>query len=153
MGRNSDAKKGVKLIAIGIGEPKKARAFAESYRSHWIASMHIPKERNMVLGKRCIATPSDSLAIITANAVEPIPYFSSVLKGVSRSNNNEITMSAVREWATSHGSKLSELKRLSTGVEEKEIRTTLRLERSLLTSLACVECAPACDPGLYILAS
>ncbi|GKD08269.1 hypothetical protein Tco_1187954 [Tanacetum coccineum] len=51
----------------------------------------------------------DSLAIITASAVEPIPYFSSVLKGVSWSNNNEITMSAVREGATSHGSKLSEI--------------------------------------------
>ncbi|GJY30708.1 hypothetical protein Tco_0414203 [Tanacetum coccineum] len=52
---------------------------------------------------------------VYGDAVEPIPYFSSVLKGVSLLNNNklhlmvfQITMSAVREWATSHGSKLSE---------------------------------------------
>nr|GFC84017.1 probable inactive purple acid phosphatase 1 isoform X2 [Tanacetum cinerariifolium] len=68
----------------------------------------------MVLGKRFVFTLSNFLA--TVNVVEPIPYFSSVLKGVSRLNNNEphlmvfqITMSAVREWATSHGSKLFEM--------------------------------------------
>ncbi|GJZ99233.1 hypothetical protein Tco_0671784 [Tanacetum coccineum] len=119
---NLDAKKGVKLIAIGIGEPKKARAFAERLpfpldslyaypeRKEDFGGGHPdPNLTNMVLGKRFVVIPSDSLAIITANAVEPIPYFSSVLKGVSWSNNNEITMSAVREGATSHGSKLSEI--------------------------------------------
>lgn len=42
-------------------------------------------DRNMVLGKRFFVTPSDSVAIIAANAVEAIPYFSSGLKGVARS--------------------------------------------------------------------
>jgi phosphoglucomutase len=42
-------------------------------------------DRNMVLGKRFFVTPSDSVAIITANAVESIPYFSGGLKGVARS--------------------------------------------------------------------
>lgn len=42
-------------------------------------------DRNMVLGKRFFVTPSDSVAIIAANAVQSIPYFSSGLKGVARS--------------------------------------------------------------------
>ncbi|KAK3221984.1 hypothetical protein Dsin_009009 [Dipteronia sinensis] len=42
-------------------------------------------DRNMVLGKRFFVTPSDSVAIIAANAVESIPYFYSGLKGVARS--------------------------------------------------------------------
>ncbi|XP_044490956.1 phosphoglucomutase, cytoplasmic isoform X2 [Mangifera indica] len=42
-------------------------------------------DRNMVLGKRFFVTPSDSVAIIAANAVESIPYFSAGLKGVARS--------------------------------------------------------------------
>lgn len=64
-------------------------------------------DRNMILGKRYIlhfrmkvylletsvlthplsrffVTPSDSVAIIAANAVEAIPYFSGGLKGVAR---------------------------------------------------------------------
>ncbi|XP_020268953.1 probable phosphoglucomutase, cytoplasmic 1 [Asparagus officinalis] len=42
-------------------------------------------DRNMILGKRFFVTPSDSVAIIAANAVASIPYFSSGLKGVARS--------------------------------------------------------------------
>ncbi|KAI3744373.1 hypothetical protein L1987_57452 [Smallanthus sonchifolius] len=42
-------------------------------------------DRNMVLGKKFFVTPSDSVAIIAANAVQSIPYFSSGLKGVARS--------------------------------------------------------------------
>lgn len=42
-------------------------------------------DRNMVLGKKFFVTPSDSVAIIAANAVAAIPYFSSGLKGVARS--------------------------------------------------------------------
>ncbi|CAL8995178.1 unnamed protein product [Prunus brigantina] len=41
-------------------------------------------DRNMILGKRFFVTPSDSVAIIAANAVEAIPYFSAGLKGVAR---------------------------------------------------------------------
>ncbi|CAN6675430.1 unnamed protein product [Malus baccata var. baccata] len=42
-------------------------------------------DRNMVLGKRFFVTPSDSVAIIAANAVDAIPYFKTGLKGVARS--------------------------------------------------------------------
>ncbi|XP_021733126.1 phosphoglucomutase, cytoplasmic-like [Chenopodium quinoa] len=42
-------------------------------------------DRNMILGKRFFVTPSDSVAIIAANAVEAIPYFAGGLKGVARS--------------------------------------------------------------------
>ncbi|KAL6001391.1 hypothetical protein ACLOJK_007125 [Asimina triloba] len=42
-------------------------------------------DRNMILGKRFFVTPSDSVAILAANAVQAIPYFSSGLKGVARS--------------------------------------------------------------------
>ncbi|XP_024519277.1 phosphoglucomutase, cytoplasmic 2 isoform X1 [Selaginella moellendorffii] len=42
-------------------------------------------DRNMILGKRFFVTPSDSVAIIAANAVDSIPYFRSGLKGVARS--------------------------------------------------------------------
>eukprot|EP00268_Persea_americana_P019123 TRINITY_DN1978_c0_g1_i3.p1 TRINITY_DN1978_c0_g1~~TRINITY_DN1978_c0_g1_i3.p1 ORF type:complete len:584 (+),score=134.53 TRINITY_DN1978_c0_g1_i3:484-2235(+) len=42
-------------------------------------------DRNMILGKRFFVTPSDSVAIIAAYAVQTIPYFASGLKGVARS--------------------------------------------------------------------
>jgi phosphoglucomutase len=34
-------------------------------------------DRNMILGKRFFVTPSDSVAMIAANAQEAIPYFQS----------------------------------------------------------------------------
>ncbi|KAG5540343.1 hypothetical protein RHGRI_020540 [Rhododendron griersonianum] len=40
---------------------------------------------NMIVGKRFFVSPSDSVAIIAANAGEAIPYFSGVLKGFARS--------------------------------------------------------------------
>jgi len=42
-------------------------------------------DRNMILGERFFVTPSDSVAIIAANAVASIPYFRTGLKGVARS--------------------------------------------------------------------
>lgn len=42
-------------------------------------------DRNMILGNNFFVTPSDSVAIIAANAQECIPYFKSGLKGVARS--------------------------------------------------------------------
>ncbi|CAI0404073.1 unnamed protein product [Linum tenue] len=42
-------------------------------------------DRNMVLGKGFFVTPSDSVAIIAANAQETIPYFKSGPKGLARS--------------------------------------------------------------------
>lgn len=42
-------------------------------------------DRNMILGKGFFVTPSDSVAIIAANAQEAIPYFKSGPKGFARS--------------------------------------------------------------------
>jgi len=42
-------------------------------------------DRNMVLGKGFFISPSDSVAMIAANAQECIPYFKDGLKGVARS--------------------------------------------------------------------
>ncbi|EPS61197.1 hypothetical protein M569_13602, partial [Genlisea aurea] len=42
-------------------------------------------DRNMILGSKFFVTPSDSVAVIAANAKEAIPYFSSGPKGLARS--------------------------------------------------------------------
>ncbi|CAK9161017.1 unnamed protein product [Ilex paraguariensis] len=42
-------------------------------------------DRNMILGRGFFVTPSDSVAIIAANAQEAIPYFQSGPKGLARS--------------------------------------------------------------------
>ena len=42
-------------------------------------------DRNMILGDHFFVTPSDSVAIIAANAQQSIPYFAKGLKGVARS--------------------------------------------------------------------
>ncbi|KAL6776288.1 PGM1 [Auxenochlorella protothecoides x Auxenochlorella symbiontica] len=42
-------------------------------------------DRNMILGRSFFVTPSDSVAVIAANAQAAIPYFSAGLKGVARS--------------------------------------------------------------------
>jgi phosphoglucomutase len=42
-------------------------------------------DRNMILGRGFFVTPSDSVAIIAANAQEAIPYFHSGPKGLARS--------------------------------------------------------------------
>lgn len=42
-------------------------------------------DRNMILGRKFAVTPSDSVAIIAANAKECIPYFSDGIKGLARS--------------------------------------------------------------------
>ncbi|KAL8137519.1 hypothetical protein V2J09_003520 [Rumex salicifolius] len=55
-------------------------------------------DRNMVLGKRFFVTPSDSVAIIAANAVESIPYFSSGLKGVARSMPTSAALDVPTGW-------------------------------------------------------
>ncbi|KAL8519444.1 hypothetical protein ACS0TY_010396 [Phlomoides rotata] len=42
-------------------------------------------DRNMILGRGFFVTPSDSVAIIAANAEETIPYFKTGVKGLARS--------------------------------------------------------------------
>nr|KYP35900.1 Phosphoglucomutase, cytoplasmic [Cajanus cajan] len=56
-----------------------------TYRKEFVAPLGLGKsDRNMILGKRSFVTPSDSVVITAANAVEGIPYFSAGLKGVAR---------------------------------------------------------------------
>ncbi|KAL7240198.1 hypothetical protein ACSBR2_005965 [Camellia fascicularis] len=54
-------------------------------------------DRNMILGKRFFVTPSDSVAIIAANAVKAIPYFSAGLKGVARSMPTSAALDVVAQ--------------------------------------------------------
>ncbi|CAL5400007.1 unnamed protein product [Camellia sinensis] len=54
-------------------------------------------DRNMILGKRFFVTPSDSVAIIAANAVKAIPYFSDGLKGVARSMPTSAALDVVAQ--------------------------------------------------------
>ncbi|XP_027363513.1 phosphoglucomutase, chloroplastic [Abrus precatorius] len=42
-------------------------------------------DRNMILGSSFFVTPSDSVAVIAANAREAIPYFKNSVKGLARS--------------------------------------------------------------------
>jgi phosphoglucomutase len=42
-------------------------------------------DRNMILGHKFFVTPSDSVAIIAANAQAAIPYFKGGVKGLARS--------------------------------------------------------------------
>ncbi|CAL5209585.1 unnamed protein product [Lathyrus oleraceus] len=42
-------------------------------------------DRNMILGTSFFVTPSDSVAVIAANAKEAIPYFKDSIKGLARS--------------------------------------------------------------------
>ena len=42
-------------------------------------------DRNMIIGKGFFVSPSDSVAVIAANATACIPYFSDGLKGLARS--------------------------------------------------------------------
>jgi phosphoglucomutase len=42
-------------------------------------------DRNMILGRRFFVTPSDSVAVIAANAQQAIPYFAAGVRGVARS--------------------------------------------------------------------
>lgn len=64
---------------MGLGEKK-----VESVPSFGAAADG-DADRNMILGSRFFVTPSDSVAIIAANAQECIPYFKNGLKGLARS--------------------------------------------------------------------
>lgn len=59
----------------------------------------------MILGKRFFVTPSDSVAIIAANA-DAIPFFAKGLKGVARSMP---TSAALDRVAAAKGLKLFEV--------------------------------------------
>ncbi|BBN11283.1 phosphoglucomutase [Marchantia polymorpha subsp. ruderalis] len=71
------AKQLVKTMGLGSPVPEEIPEFG--------AAADGDADRNMILGKKFFVTPSDSVAIIAANAVGAIPYFRNGLKGVARS--------------------------------------------------------------------
>jgi phosphoglucomutase len=71
------AKELVQVMGLGKTQPDEIPEFG--------AAADGDADRNMILGKKFFVTPSDSVAIIAANAVGAIPYFSGGLKGVARS--------------------------------------------------------------------
>jgi len=54
-------------------------------------------DRNMILGSRFFVTPSDSVAMIAANAEECIPYFQGGVKGLARSMPTSQALDRVAE--------------------------------------------------------
>lgn len=54
-------------------------------------------DRNMILGRKFAVTPSDSVAIIAANARDCIPYFSGGIKGLARSMPTAAALDRVAE--------------------------------------------------------
>jgi phosphoglucomutase len=60
----------------------------------------------MVLGRQFFVTPSDSVAVIAANAQKAIPYFKDGIKGVARSMP---TSAALDKVATKLGLKCYEV--------------------------------------------
>ncbi len=57
-------------------------ATASDMYTHLSLLFSSSQDRNMVLGKKFFITPSDSLALIAANAQHVIPYFKNGLKVV-----------------------------------------------------------------------
>ncbi|KAK7280026.1 hypothetical protein RJT34_25088 [Clitoria ternatea] len=54
-------------------------------------------DRNMILGRSFFVTPSDSVAVIAANAREAIPYFKNGVKGLARSMPTSGALDCVAE--------------------------------------------------------
>jgi len=94
LGASADSiKNGVPLDDFGKGHPDPNLTYAKEL----VDIMFSPNaptfgaasdgdgDRNMILGNNFFVTPSDSVAVIAANAQECIPYFKGGLKGVARS--------------------------------------------------------------------
>ncbi|EIE27230.1 putative Phosphoglucomutase, cytoplasmic 2 [Coccomyxa subellipsoidea C-169] len=78
---------------MGLGEHSSAAAEVPAFG----AACDGDADRNMILGARFFVTPSDSVAIIAANAKEAVPYFHSGLKGVARSMPTSAALDRVAE--------------------------------------------------------
>ncbi|CAL4941355.1 unnamed protein product [Urochloa decumbens] len=84
---------GVPLEDFGNGHPDPNLTYAKelvftmfgTHAPDFGAASDGDGDRNMILGKRFFVTPSDSVAIIAANAQAAIPYFQSGTKGLARS--------------------------------------------------------------------
>lgn len=84
---------GVPLEDFGNGHPDPNLTYAKelvftmfgTHAPDFGAASDGDGDRNMILGKRFFITPSDSVAIIAANAQAAIPYFQFGTKGLARS--------------------------------------------------------------------
>uniref|UniRef100_A0A7N0RD38 phosphoglucomutase (alpha-D-glucose-1,6-bisphosphate-dependent) n=1 Tax=Kalanchoe fedtschenkoi TaxID=63787 RepID=A0A7N0RD38_KALFE len=84
---------GVPLEDFGHGHPDPNLTYAEELVNilfgenapNFGAASDGDGDRNMILGTRFFVTPSDSVAVIAANAQDAIPYFQSGPKGLARS--------------------------------------------------------------------
>ncbi|KAL1565594.1 phosphoglucomutase (alpha-D-glucose-1,6-bisphosphate-dependent) [Salvia divinorum] len=84
---------GVPLEDFGHGHPDPNLTYAKElvdimyaeYGPDFGAASDGDGDRNMILGSRFFVTPSDSVAIIAANAEKAIPYFKTGPKGLARS--------------------------------------------------------------------
>eukprot|EP00887_Chlorella_sp_A99_P006392 scaffold3.g6392.t1 len=89
----SSIRNGTPLPDFGGGHPDPNLTYAHDLVEHMYgpdaavlgAASDGDGDRNMVLGSSFFVTPSDSVAIIAANAQAAIPYFKGGLKGVARS--------------------------------------------------------------------
>ncbi|KAK9790311.1 hypothetical protein WJX73_001398 [Symbiochloris irregularis] len=79
--------------ALGLG---KSPPSDESSMPDFGAACDGDADRNMILGKKFFVTPSDSVAVIAANAAA-IPYFKKKLKGVARSMPTSAALDRVAE--------------------------------------------------------
>lgn len=101
-------------------------------------------DRNMILGKRFFVTPSDSLAIIAANASSCIPYFSKGgLKGVARSMP---TGAAVDRVATDLGIEVRSGRVQASG---KECWLKKRRVPGFTKSIITIVCVCVCAFQIY----
>ncbi|XP_057475505.1 phosphoglucomutase, chloroplastic-like [Actinidia eriantha] len=94
LGASSDSiSNGVPLEDFGHGHPDPNLTYAKDlvdimYKENgpdFGAASDGDGDRNMILGRGFFVTPSDSVAIIAANAEEAIPYFQDGPKGLARS--------------------------------------------------------------------
>ncbi|XVF09746.1 hypothetical protein REPUB_Repub07fG0122100 [Reevesia pubescens] len=94
LGANSDSiSNGVPLEDFGHGHPDPNLTYAKDLVNTMYsengpdfgAASDGDGDRNMILGKIFFVTPSDSVAVIAANAQEAIPYFRTGPKGLARS--------------------------------------------------------------------
>ncbi|KAF6160348.1 hypothetical protein GIB67_019117 [Kingdonia uniflora] len=96
---------GVPLESFGHGHPYPNLTYAKDLvdimygegRPDFGAASHRDGDRNMILGKGFFITPSDSVAIISANARAAIPYFKNSPKGLTQSMPTSCTLDCVAE--------------------------------------------------------
>ncbi|KAF3433071.1 hypothetical protein FNV43_RR24173 [Rhamnella rubrinervis] len=106
LGANPDSvSNGVPLEDFGHGHPDPNLTYAKDLVNimygengpDFGAASDGDGDRNMILGRGFFVTPSDSVAIIAANAQEAIPYFQSGPKGLARSMPTSGALDCVAE--------------------------------------------------------